>query len=113
MCPLLAGHLSGREADLPPRSAPVYYRAYGRRFWLYSYSLRLEQGHFERRTADYTWAIAVIWTVLLIMAYLMESMVRGPPVHSGVRVGVGVDIPNAHHRVLHRERAFPCGDDGI
>lgn len=46
-------------------------------FWLYSYSLRLEQGHFERRTADFTWAIVVIWTVLLIIAYLMESMIIG------------------------------------
>merc|ERR1719498_1551763 len=46
-------------------------------FWLYSYSLRLEQGHFERRTADFVWAIATIWVVLLLIAWMMEQFIIG------------------------------------
>eukprot|EP00040_Diaphanoeca_grandis_P004258 m.27801 g.27801 ORF g.27801 m.27801 type:complete len:244 (-) comp15811_c1_seq1:376-1107(-) len=46
-------------------------------YWLYSYSLRLEQGQFERRTADYVWAVTIIWLVLLVVAYVMSQMIIG------------------------------------
>lgn len=46
-------------------------------FWLYSYSLRLEQGHFEKRTADYVWACTFVWAVLLIIAWLASNMIIG------------------------------------
>jgi derlin-1 len=44
-------------------------------FWLYSYSLRLEQEHFSRRTADYIYALLFVWVVMLGVAFLFDLMV--------------------------------------
>ncbi|EDQ89381.1 uncharacterized protein MONBRDRAFT_37095 [Monosiga brevicollis MX1] len=48
-------------------------------YFLYNYSLNLERGLFERRTADYVWMIVSIWLTLLVVAYFMSLVMIGLP----------------------------------
>jgi hypothetical protein len=45
-------------------------------YFLYSYSLRLEQEHFSRRTADYIYAMLIVWVIMLVIGYVFDQMVR-------------------------------------
>lgn len=51
-------------------------------YFLYSYSLRLEQEHFSRRTADYIYACLIIWVVLLGIGYVFDLMVKIRVLHA-------------------------------
>lgn len=42
---------------------------------MYSYSLKLEREHFDRRTADFVYALLFVWLVLLVVAFFFNMMV--------------------------------------
>eukprot|EP00041_Stephanoeca_diplocostata_P006052 m.74064 g.74064 ORF g.74064 m.74064 type:complete len:277 (-) comp16143_c0_seq2:63-893(-) len=48
-------------------------------YWMYSYSLKLEREHFDRRTADYVYALMFVWIVLLVVAFFFNMMIVGIP----------------------------------
>mmetsp|Transcript_41008 Transcript_41008/g.57096 ORF Transcript_41008/g.57096 Transcript_41008/m.57096 type:complete len:248 (+) Transcript_41008:138-881(+) len=48
-------------------------------YFLYSYSLRLEQEHFSRRTADYIYAVLIVWMVMLVIGYVFDLMLINVP----------------------------------
>merc|ERR550514_1533003 len=47
-------------------------------YFLYSYSLRLENELFERKPADYAMMLLTTWIVMLGVAYMMDLMIVGP-----------------------------------
>ena len=48
-------------------------------YFLYSYAVQLERGIFDGQRAAMVYCVAIIWTILLLIAYLMTMPVRHPP----------------------------------
>lgn len=47
-------------------------------YFLYSYSIRLEQDVFQRRPGDYIWMLTICWAITMVCAYFFNLMIVGP-----------------------------------
>ena len=46
-------------------------------YFLYNYSLKMEEELFERRPADYIWMLTICWAISLVMAFFFNLMIVG------------------------------------